>query len=336
MAARKKAEEEEKLGRVRRLEARQKREEEERLRREEARERRRLDREERERKAQEEEKWGLFLKYLQPTNFESPRTNAGSSIDIVGDDSHQRKASAKAPKGSSRTKTVAPAVSSSASASGSRTPVGEDWMLDCEICHRSGVNKVNESVKFLRGHDFAHTWKLQDDGSPLLCCGKCARWQHIACHDSADRKAGRPKRDWDKEEFICHACQGRSNANGRQILNGSSVSYDAGRTPSPYYHQTSGYAGQAPSYGQNYSLPHHPRPPYQQHTAITFSHYQPQQRGFASTHSSPHAQAMPQTPTYSPPHYSTHGSPPKLTQYPTLPASHIFDALSKDADNVFF
>ena len=339
LAARKKAEEEEKLGRVRRLEARQKREEEERLRREEARERRRLDREERERKAQageEEEKWGLFLKYLQLTNFESPRTNAGSSIDIVGDDSHQRKASAKTPKGSSRTKTVVLAVSSSASASGSRTPVGEDWMLDCEICHRSGVNKVNGCAKFSRGHGFAHTWKLQDDGSPLLCCGKCARWQHIACHDSADRKAGRPKRDWDKEEFICRACQGRGNANGRQILNGSSASYDAGRTPSPYYHQTSGYAGQAPSYGQNYSLPHHSRPPYQQHTAITFSHYQPQQRGFTSIHSSPHAQAMPQTPTYTPPHYSTHGSPSKLTQYPTFPASYIFDTLSKVADNVFF
>jgi hypothetical protein len=59
MAALKKAEEEEKLGRVRRLEARQKREEEDRMKREAAREKRRLDREERERKAQagEEEEW---------------------------------------------------------------------------------------------------------------------------------------------------------------------------------------------------------------------------------------------------------------------------------------
>ena len=263
-------------------------------------------------------------------NFASLRTNAGSSIDVVGDDPQQRKAFAKAPKVSLRTKAAAPAVSSSASASGSRTPVGEDWMLDCEICHRSGVNKVNGCAKFPRGHGFAHTWKLQDDGSPLLCCGKCSRWQHIACHDSADRKAGRPKRDWDKEEFICRACQSRSNANGRLLVpNGSSsASYDAGRTPSPYYHQSSGYAGQAPpSYGQNYSLPHHSRPPYQQHTAITFSHYQPQQRGFTSTHSSPsHSQAMPQTPTtYTQPHYSTHGSSPKLMPYPTPHASHIFD-----------
>ena len=100
-----------------------------------------------------------FLNVCVLADFASLRTNAGSSIDIIGDDPQQHKA-AKTPKGSSRLKVVAPAVSSSASASGSRTPVGEDWMLDCEICHRSGVNKVNGCAKFLRGHGFAHTWKL--------------------------------------------------------------------------------------------------------------------------------------------------------------------------------
>ncbi|KAF8501453.1 hypothetical protein F5888DRAFT_1232099 [Russula emetica] len=314
LAALRKAEEEEKLSRARRLEARQKREEEERMKREIAREKRRLDREERERRAQAGE--------------EEEKTNASSSIVVVGDDPQQRK-TPKAKPGRPRTKAAAPAVSSSASASGSRTPVGEDWVLDCEICHRSGVNK--------------------DDGSPLLCCGKCSKWQHIACHDLADRKAGRPKRDWDKEEFICRNCQsGRSlgivaNGSMRQVPNGSSSSaaaapsYDAGRTPSPYYHhqtQTSGYAGQPP-YGQNYlhpSLPHQQlRPaPYQHHTAITFSHYQPQQRGFTSSShpSSPsHLQpAIPQAPTsYTQPHYSTHGSSSKLSQYPTAQyPSHIY------------
>ncbi len=285
------------------------------------------------------------------TNFYfTPRANATSSIDVVGDDPQQRKTSAKAPKanrGRPRTKAVAPAVSSSTSASGSRTPVGEDWILDCEICHRSGVNKVNGYTKIPPGHGFAHTWKLlQDDGSPLLCCGKCSKWQHIVCHDLADRKAGRPKRDWDKEEFICRNCQsGRSLstvANGspsmRQVPNGSSsssavaASYDTGRTPSPYYHhhQTS---STGPPYGQNYpphpSLPHQFRlAPYQHHTAITFSHYQPQERGFTSSSSqslSPlHLQPpMPQAPTsYTQPHYSMHGSSSKLPQYPTSRASH--------------
>lgn len=314
LAALRKAEEEEKLSRARRLEARQKREEEERMKREIAREKRRLDREERERRAQAGE--------------EEEKTNASSSIDVVGDDPQQRKTPAKTPKakpGRPRTKAAAPAVSSSASVSGSRTPVGEDWMLDCEICQRSGVNK--------------------DDGSPLLCCGKCSKWQHIACHDLADRKAGRPKRDWDKEEFICRNCQsGRSLsivANGsmrpRQVLNGSSssaaASYDAGRTPSPYYPaQTSGYAGQPP-YGQNYPHPslsqQQLRPaPYQHHTAITFSHYQPHQRGFSSHSSSPSPSqpVIPQAPTpYTQPHYSTHGSSSRLSQYPTPQyPSHIY------------
>lgn len=27
--------------------------------------------------------------------------------------------------------------------SGSRTPAGDDWELDCEICHRQGVNQVS-------------------------------------------------------------------------------------------------------------------------------------------------------------------------------------------------
>jgi hypothetical protein len=30
-------------------------------------------------------------------------------------------------------------------ANGSRTPVGEDWELDCEICGRRGINQVRIS-----------------------------------------------------------------------------------------------------------------------------------------------------------------------------------------------
>jgi len=26
--------------------------------------------------------------------------------------------------------------------SGSRTPIGEEWELDCEVCHRRGINLV--------------------------------------------------------------------------------------------------------------------------------------------------------------------------------------------------
>jgi hypothetical protein len=171
---------------------------------------------------------------------------------------------------------------------------------------------------------------LQDDGSPLLCCGKCSKWQHIACHDLADRKAGRPKRDWDAEEFVCRTCQRglAVNVNGKgkqiQLANGSvllprtssSTSFDAvgGRTPSPYR----GYVGQVPS---NYTPPpHHSRPSLyrdqqqqQHHSAITFTHYQPQQRGFSiGTHT--HQQQQMPTTTYAQPHYNNTPSS-KLAQH---------------------
>lgn len=41
----------------------------------------------------------------------------------------------------------------------------------------------------------------------MLSCGCCSRWQHIACHDQADVRAGRPKRNWDLVDFICHKCR---------------------------------------------------------------------------------------------------------------------------------
>ena len=185
--------------------------------------------------------------------------------------------------------------------------MGEDWVLDCDICHRNGVNKVSECYN-IAGEP---SWNLfQDDGSPLLCCGKCSKWQHIACHDLADRQAGRPKRNWDREEFICRACQDHNVANGKQGLNGSAP-YDPNRTPNPY-HQPA-YSGPVP-YNSAYP-PHPPRSPYQRHPAITFTHYQPQQHGFSSAHAL-HAQSMipagtATATTYNQPHYS----PSKPAQY---------------------
>lgn len=32
--------------------------------------------------------------------------------------------------------------------SGSHTPVGDDWELDCEICARRGINLVNQGSYF--------------------------------------------------------------------------------------------------------------------------------------------------------------------------------------------
>ncbi|KAF9452324.1 hypothetical protein P691DRAFT_795034 [Macrolepiota fuliginosa MF-IS2] len=72
---------------------------------------------------------------------------------------------------------------------GSRIMNRNDWELDCEICRKRGVNV--------------------DDGTPMMSCGKCYKWQHITCHDQADERAGRAKRNWDVVEFICQQCRSK-------------------------------------------------------------------------------------------------------------------------------
>ncbi|KAJ7052485.1 hypothetical protein C8F01DRAFT_1065667 [Mycena amicta] len=107
----------------------------------------------------------------------------------------------------SRTTAVSTAAGyASGSTSGTRTPKGDDWMLNCEICGQSGLNV--------------------DDGRPLLCCGMCSEWQHISwyllcyptsrqahtsqsSHDHSDLQAGRPRRNWEQVDFICSRCYGR-------------------------------------------------------------------------------------------------------------------------------
>lgn len=78
-------------------------------------------------------------------------------------------------------------TSSSRIASGSQ--IGGNWELDCEICYRQGFN--------------------QDDRGPLACCRSCNKWQHIQCHDAADRMIGRPPRNWEVEDFICANCRSK-------------------------------------------------------------------------------------------------------------------------------
>ncbi|EGG10947.1 uncharacterized protein MELLADRAFT_92342 [Melampsora larici-populina 98AG31] len=70
----------------------------------------------------------------------------------------------------------------------SPTDASESWELDCEICGVMGKN--------------------MDDGSEVICCDKCEKWQHLACHDNADQIRRLPKRDWSKADFVCSACSG--------------------------------------------------------------------------------------------------------------------------------
>lgn len=153
-------------------------------------------------------------------------------------------------------------------ASGSRTPAGEDWELDCEICLRRGINL--------------------DDGVPMMCCGSCSKWQHISCHDQADVRSGRPRRNWEQVEFICrHCAQTKRPATGHDqylALRGpGSTSYGHYNTPgyaayNPYSQTTK---SQNPADVRSNAGPSY----VPQTKAISFTHYQPQQRGFSQTHS---------------------------------------------------
>ncbi|KDQ15849.1 hypothetical protein BOTBODRAFT_31307 [Botryobasidium botryosum FD-172 SS1] len=159
----------------RKREAAVKREEETRLRKEREREERRLEREERMR--EREEKRLAALENATPAGSTPGGGEQGSKTEeeeVDVDDSKR-----------------GPSVagSSSVHTAGTRgTPTGTDepWELDCEICKRKG-------------------WNI-DDGKEITCCETCSKWQHTDCHDHADERAGRSRRDWSKVEFTCKAC----------------------------------------------------------------------------------------------------------------------------------
>ena len=132
VAAIKKAEEDEKMARVRRAEARAREKDAEREAREKAREQRRLEREERVKHDQEEKE---REKYVLFSHHGSSRvlTARSAEVDVV-------------------TMTPAPAPSvngASSSKRASHTPSGvrsPDWILDCEICQKSGRNLVSSTL----------------------------------------------------------------------------------------------------------------------------------------------------------------------------------------------
>ncbi|OCH94876.1 hypothetical protein OBBRIDRAFT_884431 [Obba rivulosa] len=270
LAAKKRAEEEEKLGRVRRAEARARKEEEEREKREHAREQRRREREEREERAR----------------VKAERAEKESA------DASKRSTATPALNGTHSNESVQ--LSRIGTPNGVRTP---DWVLDCEICHKSGINL--------------------DDGQPMVSCGRCSRWQHIPCHDAADLRQGRPKRNWDIGQFYCSRCRAARTANGylygsphHQPYNAShqysypqtSTSLHQKSLPAvdPYpqvtsdmrsYRQQSvaGSHGYAQQYPQHNGMNSHATPPPTQYpnNGLTFAHYQPEQRMFSTTRAAP-------------------------------------------------
>ncbi|KAF8518471.1 hypothetical protein JB92DRAFT_2902655 [Gautieria morchelliformis] len=161
--ARRRAEEEKEMERHRRWEARARKEEEERVKRESMRSTR--------------------LREKDRTGSES------ADVDVVGGETETKPVLTNGTVLGQPTSVTPTPVKFvvNVSKSGTHTPKDDDpWELDCEICHRRGMNL--------------------DDGQELMCCERCNKWQHIRCHDQADFIAGRPRRNWELEDFLCTTC----------------------------------------------------------------------------------------------------------------------------------
>ncbi|GLB40648.1 putative PHD zinc finger [Lyophyllum shimeji] len=334
-AERKRREEEERNSRARRQEARAKKEEAEREKREIARELRRREREEREEREREKERMAAAAANGEAVTAES----SDMQVDVVGDGPAVEPTTKRQHAKQTR-KDLATSSSHNANGktalkpggSGSRTPVGDDWELDCEICHRRGINL--------------------DDVTPMMSCGLCSKWQHIACHDLADQQAGRRRRNWDLVEFFCSNCRAKKAASARphypqpqmptsgvghtqasnpymahsiaslghasQYMNstyGPSVPFVNGTRPYTHGSQVSNARSSVP--GQLVPQQHHSPQSSQAHPqhqpyagAISFSHYQPQHQGFSST----------TEPLYGPSsHTQPYGHPVSHNNYPRYP-----------------
>ncbi|KAI6042453.1 hypothetical protein EDC04DRAFT_2658182 [Pisolithus marmoratus] len=284
-------EEDEKLSRARRLEARQRKEEAERLKRENAREQRRREREMREQQSAEQETVPREqTKHEEVNQVPSPSAQPGLASSSLN--------------------------SLNGSGSGSRTPA-ETWELDCEVCHRNGLN--------------------QDDGVPIVCCTSCSKWQHIPCHDRQDALIRRQKRDWETEEFVCQRCQlkdSKASPPNRGPLYHQSATMDHPTTncttgTQPYYpyprnYLNGGYYPPATLSGRytyenqsemrssSSNAPQHQQP---RAANVTFAHYQPQGGSFSTSRPTYSVSEATQLNQYS--HHSLHPvQNPGIRPYP--------------------
>jgi flagellar biosynthesis GTPase FlhF len=142
MIAKKRADEEEKLSRTKRLKARLEKEEGDRAMRESAREQRKREREAKERQQlQKLEEGFVSCCIFCPDFLTRLLISSDSVVDVTGND----------PLHPGRNSVVAdrPNGALNGTGSGSRTPTGDDWELDCEVCCKRGVNQVSVSSSLL-------------------------------------------------------------------------------------------------------------------------------------------------------------------------------------------
>ena len=141
----------------------------------------------------------------------------------------------------------------------------------------------------------------------MVSCGSCNRWQHILCHDLFDQRSGRPRRNWDKQQFFCARCRQRTRAYSSQGQAGYGVhpqlQYGWSQTSrpahpqkpatvDPYAHSSDvRYSHRSPvENGMGYSQQQYmtgvsgasyPRSSYPTSSGLSYSHYQTDQRGLS-------------------------------------------------------
>lgn len=158
---------------------------------------------------------------------------------------------------------------------------------------------------------------FKDDGTPMMSCGLCSKWQHIACHDRADQQMGRRRRNWDVVEFFCLQCRTdrarvhNAGGDGRQTTQpGTAIAHVQRQSQNPYMAYTTasvipyktetstGHTGYV-TQPMNGSGPSHIRE--QQTPHARSGHTSPSQPRYAQQH--------PQQQPYNPPISFTHYQP---------------------------
>jgi len=244
LAAKKREEETERDARAHRAEARAKKEEEERAKRELAREQRRIEREEREQRAARMEKRREREQSEEHSNAAGPSQANGTR--------------ATRPK----SKPMPAPAPVPAPAPRRPEPSDTDWILDCEICKIYGQN--------------------MDDGLPMVSCGSCNKWQHITCHDVADQRLGRPKRNWNLGQFFCRRCQAERNRSMLQASQYAAATYAQKAGQSNHLQTTFPQSGSHPRFTETHqyagssSLPSQYQQPQRHPASLTMTQPRPE------------------------------------------------------------
>lgn len=152
----------------------------------------------------------------------------------------------------------------------------------------------------------------------MMSCGKCFKWQHIACHDQADERAGRAKRNWDVVEFVCQQCRSQmfsapgsstQDHHHHQFVNRQNANYVPPNHPGPAYH---------PYFTQGYMTSQSSPPPPQSSAISTLYHAANGRYNYTQPYSDSRTSGVPDR-------YLTSGGQPYISTHLYQPSSISFN-----------